>query len=59
MRKSNAYVEQITRIAMVPAISDRGQPPPLVFRQAENKVFYALSPQNLYNENVQKDLHGE
>ena len=43
MKQDNAYVEPIIRNLMVPVISDRGQPPPVVFRQAKDKVSYAFS----------------
>ena len=44
---------------MVLAISDRGSPPPVVFGQAEDKVTYAISPQQRYDEEVHQALHGE
>ena len=50
--QNNAYIELLIKNAMVPAISDRGNSPPVVFRQAENKISYALSPQNRYDEEV-------
>ena len=50
--QNNAYIELLIKNAMVPAISDRGNSPPVVFRQAENKISYALSPQNRYDEKV-------
>ena len=59
IRRNNAYVELLLRNAMVPAISDRGSPPPVVFGQAEDTVTYALSPQQRYNEEVHQTLHGE
>jgi hypothetical protein len=59
IRQNNGYVELLLKFAFVPAISDRGQPPPLVFRQAEDEVFYATSTQNRYNEEVHQKLHGE
>ena len=49
----------MTKDAAVPAISDRGQPPPTVFKQAEDKFFYALSTQKRYTDVVHKTLHGE
>ena len=32
---------------MVPVVSDRGQPPPSVFSQAYDKIYYTLSKQNV------------
>ena len=43
---------------MVAAISDKGSPPPTVFRQAHDKVSYAFSSQNRYNDAVHETLHG-
>ena len=59
IRKNNAYVEPLIKDAMVPAISDRGSPPPSVYNQAEDKILYALSPQNRYNDEVHQKLHQE
>ena len=39
----NAYVEPLLKYAMVPAISDRGFDPPVVFNQSETTVNYAHS----------------
>ena len=44
MSRDNACVEPLFRNAMVPAISDRGFDPPVVFNQSENTVVYANSP---------------
>ena len=46
-------------IAIVIALSDRGQPPPEMFIQPEHKKYYALSLQNRYDQKVQKKLHGK
>ena len=59
MRQKNAFVEPLIKDATIPAISDKGQPPPLVFKQAENTVSYALSSQNRYDEEVHQKLHGK
>ena len=52
-------MEPILKCAMIPAISDRGESPPIVFDQAEDTVTYALSPQNRYDDKVHETLHGE
>ena len=50
IKLKNAYIEPFIKNALVLAISDKGQAPPVVFKQAEDKVFYALSSQNRYND---------
>ena len=50
LKQNNAYVEALIKYAMIPAISDRGLTPPHVFRQNENKVRYAVSTQNRYDD---------
>ena len=52
-------MEPLVKYSMVPAISDRGSTPPSVFRQADDKVSYAISSQNRYNDVIQETLHGE
>ena len=59
IRKNNVYLEALIRDAMVLAISDRGSSPPVVFRQADDKISYAISSQKRYNCEVQEMLHGQ
>ena len=44
---------------MIPARSDRGLPPPTLFKQDEDEISYALSSQNRYDEKVHQSLHGK
>ena len=41
--RNNAYVEPLIKNAMIPAISDFGIDPPVVFNQSESTVNYANS----------------
>ena len=59
IKQNNAYVELLIKHSMVPAISDKGSPPPTVFRQADEKISYAISSQNRYNDEVHETLHGK
>ena len=59
MSRDNACVEPLFRNAMVPAISDRGFEPPVVFNQSETTINYALSPQKRYDDKIHEALHGE
>ena len=57
IRQNNVHVEPFIREALVPALSDNGLAPPLMFRQADDKVFYVLSPLKRYNKKVLESLH--
>ena len=59
LETNNVHIVSFLENAMVPAISDRGLAIPVVFAQAENTITYAQSPQNRYNDDIQKQLHGE
>ena len=41
--QNNAYIENLIKNAMVPAISDRGTALPTVFKQADDEISYAKS----------------
>ena len=48
----------LTDNAFVPAISDEGIPIPTLSWQGEDEIIYTKSPQNRYNAEVHKKLHG-
>ena len=43
IKQNNVYVEYLIKDSMILAVSDRGIDIPVVFRQAEDKVSYAIS----------------